>query len=243
MQVGEPCRPCSRHGKKPCWREERFCFTRLSVDSVLRAAEEMMDETKNLTPALFVDRDGTLIVNKHYLVDVQQVELIDGSAEALRLARQQGYKIIVVSNQSGVARGYFRYEDVERVNARMTELLARQGVGVDAIYFCPHHERKGEIPEYSVPCDCRKPAPGMAEKAALEHHLDLRRSVVIGDSMSDYNLGRVIGGRSVLVRTGYGASVIEKQRTLIERDGLKVTENLLHAVKELVGERLGWAPL
>jgi len=238
-QVDEFCRPCSRHGRKPCWREERFCFTRLSVASVVRAAGEMMDETDNLSPGLFVDRDGTLIVNKHYPADPEQVELIDGSVEALRLARQQGYKIIVVSNQSGVARGYFSYEDVERVNFRMTALLAQHGIGVDAIYFCPHHEMKGTVPEYTVPCNCRKPAPGMAEKAALEHNLDLRRSVVIGDSMADYNLGCVVGGRSVLVRTGYGASVIEKQRELIERGGLAVAESLLHAVRQLAGERQG----
>jgi D-glycero-D-manno-heptose 1,7-bisphosphate phosphatase len=195
-----------------------------------------MDDTDHLSPALFVDRDGTLIVNKHYLADPGQVELIDGSVEALRLARQQGYKIIIVSNQSGVARGYHGYEDVERVNARVVELLAHQGLGVDAIYFCPHHERKGRVPEYSVPCGCRKPAPGMAETAALEHGLDLRRSVVVGDSLADYNLGRVIGARSVLVRTGYGASVIEKQQTLIEQGGITVAENLLHAVRELVGQ-------
>lgn len=237
LQVDEYCRPCSRHGKKPCWREERFCFTRLSVASVVRAAVEMMEESDNLSPALLVDRDGTLIVNKHYSADPEQVELIDGSVEALRLARQQGYKIIVVSNQSGVARGYFRYEDVERVNARVRELLAQHGVGIDAIYFCPHHARDGTVLEYAIPCDCRKPAPGMAEKAALEHGLDLRRSVVIGDSMADYDLGRVVGARSVLVCTGYGASVVEKQRELTERGGLTVAEDLLHAVRQLAGER------
>jgi D-glycero-D-manno-heptose 1,7-bisphosphate phosphatase len=241
MQVNESCRPCSRHGRRPCWREERFCFTRLSVDSVVRAAGEMMDETDNLSPALFVDRDGTLIVNEHYLADPERVKLIDGSAEALRLARQQGYKIIVVSNQSGVARGFNSHEDVERVNARMKELLAQQGVGLDAIYFCPHHERKGRVPEYTVSCDCRKPAPGMAEKAALEHNLDLRRSVVIGDSMVDYNLGRVIGARSVLVRTGYGASVIEKQREHVEQGGISVADNILHAVRQFTSEQQGRA--
>ena len=241
IQVDEPCRPCSRHGKKPCWREERFCFTRLTVDNVVRAAVEMMDETDNLSSALFVDRDGTLIVNEHYLADPERVRLIEGSAEALRLARQQGYKIIVVSNQSGIARAYHSREDAERVNARMTELLAQQGVGLDAIYFCPHHERKGTIPEYAVPCSCRKPAPGMAEEAAFDHGLDLRRSVVIGDSMADYNLGRVIGARSVLVRTGYGASVIEKQREHVEQGGISVADNILHAVRQLTGERQGRA--
>ncbi|MCX6835967.1 MAG: HAD-IIIA family hydrolase, partial [candidate division Zixibacteria bacterium] len=241
LQVDEPCRPCSRHGKKPCWREERFCFTRLSVASVVRAAVEMMEESDDLSPALFVDRDGTLIVNKHYLGDPEQVELLDGTAEALRLARQQGYKIIVVSNQSGIARGYHSYEDAERVNARVQELLAQHGVILDAIYFCPHHTKRGTVPEYTRPCDCRKPAPGMAEKAALEHDLDLRRSVVIGDSMADYNLGRVIGARSVLVRTGYGVSVVEKQRELIAQGGLIVAADLLHAVRQLAGERQGRA--
>jgi histidinol-phosphate phosphatase family protein len=233
MQVDEPCRPCSRHGRKPCWREERFCFTRLSVKSVLRAAEETMNETARLSPALLVDRDGTLIVNKHYLADPRQVELIDGAAEALKLARQKGYKIIVVSNQSGVARGYHTIEDVERVNARVAEVLNEQGAPVDGFYFCPHHDCEGTVPEFAVTCECRKPAPGMAERAALEHKLELRRSAVIGDMLADYNLGRVIGARSVLVKTGYGLAELERLRTVDSRDRLSVADNLLEAVRML----------
>lgn len=237
MQVDEPCRPCSRHGRKPCWREERFCFTRITVESVVRAAEEIMDETSGLAPALFVDRDGTLIVNKHYLADPEQVELIGGSVDALNLARQMGYRIIVLSNQSGIARGLHSYEDAEKVNRRVNELLAQHGVGVDGIYFCPHHEKQGTVPEYAVACRCRKPAPGMAERAALEHKLDLRRSVVIGDSMADYNLGRVIGARSFMVRTGYGASVLEEHHQHFEQSRLRVAENLYEAVRRLADER------
>ncbi|MEW5796365.1 MAG: HAD-IIIA family hydrolase [Candidatus Zixiibacteriota bacterium] len=234
MQVDEFCRPCSRHGKKPCWREERYCFTKLTSESVAGVAVEMLDETARLTPCLFVDRDGTLIHNKHYLADPEGVELIDGVPEALRQARQLGYKVVVVSNQSGVARGLHTIDDVERVNARVREQLRDRGADFDAIYYCPHHSSKSRPASMNQSCRCRKPSPGMAEQAALELGLDLRRSVVIGDSVPDIALARVIGARPILVRTGYGATVETRRPDRLRGFGVDVADDLAAAVRLLL---------
>jgi histidinol-phosphate phosphatase family protein len=232
-QVDEFCRPCSLHGKRPCYREERFCFTKILPDRVVAAASEILAETQGLRPALFVDRDGTLIHNKHYLSDPEGVELIDGAAAALREAKALGLAVVIVSNQSGVARGYHDIDAVERVNGRMLELLAAEGVQPDGVYFCPHHARYGKVPEFTRDCTCRKPAPGMAETAALELGLDLRRSTVVGDSPADIDLGRVIGGKAILVRTGYGTETEKERCNELERDRVVVVEDLAGAVRRL----------
>lgn len=228
MQVDESCRPCSLHGARPCFREERFCFTRISVDAVHQAAIEMLREERH-GRALLIDRDGTLIQNKHYLSNPDDVELIDGSIEALLMARRHGFRVVVVSNQSGVARGLFPFEDIARVNGRIAELLQRGGAEVDAFYSCPHlpHGQPGN--PYVTACECRKPAAGMAEQAALEFGLDLRGSVVIGDSLADMQMARVIGARRYLVRTGYGNPVALQVDPVTE-----IAENLLDAVRRVV---------
>jgi len=137
--VDEHCRPCSLHGKKPCFRESRFCFDRVTPEIVAQRAVELLTSRVNTCRGLFIDRDGTLIEEKVYLSDPEGVRLIDGAVEALRKAVKLGLKIIIVTNQSGVARGYFGVEDVERVNARVLELLAKEGLAVDGVYFSPNH--------------------------------------------------------------------------------------------------------
>jgi heptosyltransferase II len=232
LEVEEPCRPCSLHGKKPCYRSERFCFTRISVDDALSAATSMLDEGQSRDRALFIDRDGTLTVEKHFISDPAEVELVPGAAEALLAMKQRGFKLIVVSNQSGIARGFFTHREVNRVNDRLVELLGAQGVTLDGIYFCPHHTN-GAVAEYAVPCTCRKPHPGLAERAARELGIDLRRSVVIGDKLDDLNLGQVIGARSILVRTGYGRKSEERiaQRSSDRRPA--IVDNLPAAIRLL----------
>jgi histidinol-phosphate phosphatase family protein len=237
VQVDEFCRPCSLHGRKPCYREDRYCFTRISADDVAEEIGEMLEARESDRPALIVDRDGTVIVDKDYLSDPEQVELIAGSAEALRKARQAGFRIVIVSNQSGIARGYHSRETVERVNRRLLDMLAAQQVEVDALYYCPHHYRKGVVPEYSIACDCRKPGPGMAEEAALRFGIDLRRSVVVGDSGVDFDLGRVIGGRSYLVRTGYGQKVERRLKDIEALADDSVVDDLRAAVNRMVVEQ------
>ena len=142
--------------------------------------------------ALLLDRDGTLIVEKHYLRDPDLVELIPGVIETIARFRDAGFKIIVVTNQSGVARGLMTDDDVRAVHAKILNL----GAAVDAFYFCPHGPVDG--------CPCRKPLPGMAIQAASEFDLDLSNSIVVGDKSADLQLGANIGSRTVLVRTGYG---------------------------------------
>ena len=148
-------------------------------------------------PAVFVDRDGTLIAERHYLCDPDQVELLPGVGEAVRRLNEAGVPVIVVTNQSGVARGYFGMDAVDRVNQRMAELLAAEGARLDDVYVCPHQSGDG--------CNCRKPAPGMVEAAAATWNIALADSFVIGDKPCDVDLGRVAGATAILVRTGYGA--------------------------------------
>jgi histidinol-phosphate phosphatase family protein len=232
IEVAESCRPCSLHGRTPCFRQERYCFTRIDPDHVEAAAAELLAVTRRLHPALLVDRDGTVMVDRDFCSDPEEVQLLPGAAKALLIARAKGFRIVVLSNQSGVARGYFTTDDVDRVNGRLLELLAAEGVEVDGVYYCPYYE-EGTVPEYTLASDWRKPSPGMAERAAADLDLDLHRSVVIGDKVSDVNLGRVIGGRSFLVRTGHGGSEAVAMKETSLGDKHPVFENLLAAVEHL----------
>jgi D,D-heptose 1,7-bisphosphate phosphatase len=227
IEVAESCRPCSLHGKTACYREERFCFTRIENDRALSAAHSILDETAELRPALFVDRDGTLIIEKDFLSDPEEVQLESGSVEALKRAAQAGLKIVIVSNQSGIARGYFNEGVVEAVNRRLLELLTHEGITVDGLYYCPHYP-SGKVAEYAKSCSCRKPAPGMLETAALELHIDLRRSSIVGDKLDDLNLGKTTGCKAILVRTGHGKAAEAR----LQADGnYTICENLLEAVQ------------
>lgn len=149
-------------------------------------------------PAAFLDRDGTLILERHYLADPDGVELIPGATAALAALREAGYALVVVTNQSGIARGLITPEEYEAVHTRLAELLAAEGVHLDAVYHCPHH------PEHSGPCDCRKPGLALYRRAAEEHGLDLARSIYVGDKVSDVLPALALGGAGYLVRTGYG---------------------------------------
>jgi len=155
--------------------------------------------------AVFLDRDGTLVREKHYLAQPEALELLPGSGEALRLLRQTGLALVLVSNQSGVARGYFDEAQVAAVHARLAELLAAEDVVLDGVYYCPHHP-EAKLAAYRLHCDCRKPAAGMLRRAARELALELDGSWVVGDKPEDLALGRGQGLRPVLVRTGYGAA-------------------------------------
>lgn len=203
IEVEVSCRPCSLHGNKACYREEQFCFTRIGADQVAEKGRQWLSTVRSLKPAAFVDRDGTIIIDKHFLSDPNQVEFEKGAIEGLQILDQLGFRIVIISNQSGVARGYFDTETVDRVNGRLLEMCTSEGIEVAGVYFCPHYP-EGKVREHSMVCDCRKPAPAMVEQAAIELDIDLRRSVIIGDKMDDINLGLVTGCRSFLVRTGHG---------------------------------------
>lgn len=150
--------------------------------------------------AAFLDRDGTLIVERHYLADPAGVEVLPRAVAGLRALRALGYRLVVVTNQSGIGRGLFTAAALEAVHARLRALLAAAGVTLDGIYACPH------LP--SDDCACRKPRTGLAERACAELGLDPRGSVMIGDKASDIEMGRRCGMATILVHTGYGGSEV-----------------------------------
>lgn len=153
--------------------------------------------------AVFLDRDGTLIEEVHHLASPEQVRLLPGAADAVRRLNDAGALVVVVTNQSGVARGYFPESRVAEVHARLSALLAEHGAHIDAYYHCPHHPTEG-VGAYRVACDCRKPKPGLLLTAAREMDIDLSRSWMIGDKACDAEAGAAAGCRTVLVRTGHG---------------------------------------
>lgn len=155
-----------------------------------------------LRPGILIDRDGTLIEDRGYLADPAGVRLLPGVAAAIAAVNRARVPIAIVSNQSGIGRGYFTEGDRAAVERRVQEVLAAAGACLDGLYHCPHAPGVG--------CRCRKPAPGMAEQAAAELGLDLTRSFVIGDKRADVALGRAIGATAILVRTGYGREVEAK---------------------------------
>ena len=158
-----------------------------------------------MNKVFFLDRDGVIIEDKNYLSSPDQVVLCKGTVSAFRKIREAGYGIVVVSNQSGIARGYFTENDLKKVEKRIEELLEQSGAPVpDRWYYCPHHV-KGSVPEFSFECDCRKPKPGLFLQAKRELGIDCANSVVIGDKLSDLEGGFSAGcGKGVLVLTGHG---------------------------------------
>lgn len=160
--------------------------------------------------AVFLDRDGTLIVERGYITVPEGVELIPGAAAAVRRLRGAGWKVFVVTNQGAVAKGLITEDELGLIHFRMVSLLAEAGAEVDGVYYCPHHPEGDQI-QYSVECDCRKPRPGMLERAAGEHDVDLEQSVVVGDTLRDLEAGRAAGTRGVLVLTGKGAQTAAEE--------------------------------
>ena len=181
--------------------------------------------------AFFLDRDGVINVEVDYLHRPEDVILIPGTAEALRMIHAAGFLAVVVSNQSGVARGMFGMADVKAVETRICELLKQQGDDVpDAFYYCPHH-RKGTVPELTGECECRKPKPGMFLKAFSDWEIDPKQSCMIGDRMSDLHAAAAAGcAGGSLVLTGYGKNEEEQARA----EGWAVEASILEAVKYLL---------
>jgi histidinol-phosphate phosphatase family protein len=169
--------------------------------------------------AVLLDRDGTILNERGYLGDPNDIQFYKSAAAGLRRLQKAGFRLVIVSNQSGIGRGYFTREDFGRVSDRFTAMLRRQGVRIDGIYFCPH------LPD--AECECRKPKIGMARRAARDLNLDLRRSYVIGDQLRDVELARNIGARGVLVLTGAGRRYSRRARSL----GAKVTRNVVTAAR------------
>jgi D-glycero-D-manno-heptose 1,7-bisphosphate phosphatase len=183
--------------------------------------------------AVFMDRDGTISEEVGYVNHVSRYRVFPFAAEAVRALNDAGWLAILVTNQAGVARGYFKEELIGEVHGVLAEELERGGARLDAVYYCPHHPFVGE-PPYRFDCDCRKPRPGLLLRAADELGLDLSRCWMVGDRYSDTELARNAGARSALVLTGYGRGELEHQSQAWPHRPDLVAENLLEAVKKIV---------
>ena len=182
--------------------------------------------------AVFIDRDGTISEEIGYVNHVSRYRVFPFAAEAIRTITEAGWLAILVTNQAGVARGYFEEEMIGRVHEVLTAELARGGARLDAIYYCPHHPSVGE-PPYRLDCDCRKPRPGLLRRAAEEFDLDLADCWMVGDRFSDTELARNAGVRSAFVLSGYGRGEWEHQRHAWKHQPDLVAENLLEAAREI----------
>ncbi|PKH02642.1 D-glycero-beta-D-manno-heptose-1,7-bisphosphate 7-phosphatase [Psychromonas sp. MB-3u-54] len=152
--------------------------------------------------AVFLDRDGVINVDKGYVSQRDDFEFIDGVIDACKALKEKGYLLVVITNQSGIARGYFSEEQFHTLTEWMDWSLADRGVDIDGVYYCPHHAEKG-IGEYKIDCDCRKPKPGMLISAIADLDIDASQSILVGDKVSDLQAGLAAGiNTNYLVRTG-----------------------------------------
>jgi D-glycero-D-manno-heptose 1,7-bisphosphate phosphatase len=186
--------------------------------------------------AVFMDRDGTISEEVGYVNHPSRYRVFPYSAEAVRLLNEAGMLAILVTNQAGVARGYFTEEMIGTVHERLKQELERGSARLDAIYYCAHHPSVGE-PPYRFDCDCRKPKPGLIQRAAADFDIDLAASWMIGDRYSDIELARNAGVRSAFVLSGYGRGEWDFQRSLWKHEPDMVAEDLLEAVRKIVNSK------
>lgn len=181
--------------------------------------------------AIFLDRDGTLNVEKEYLFQEKYLDLEEGTTEALQIFRDLGYVLLVVTNQSGVARGYYTEEDLEIFHEAFQARLMQAGQKVDKFYYCPHHPEKG-IGKYKKDCTCRKPSTGMIEEGLKEFGIARELSYMVGDTVADVQAGLRAGLTPVLVRTGHGKMEEKKVSDITEKE-VKIFDNVLSFAKYL----------
>lgn len=182
---------------------------------------------KRIQKAVFLDRDGTINKYVGFLRDIDQFELIDGVAEAIKEINRSGYLAIVVTNQPVIARGEVTLEELDEIHKKLETQLGLEGAYIDALYYCPHHPHKGyegEVPELKIDCDCRKPKPGMLLQAAKDFNIDLKQSYMIGDGESDVKAGITAGCKAILIRG--------------EQDGEFGQENTVESLEEFVEKYL-----
>lgn len=188
--------------------------------------------------AVFIDRDGTISEEVGYINHPSRFRLFPFSAVAIKLLNETGWLAIVITNQAGVARGYFSEEMIETVHKRLQQDLENNGARLDAIYYCAHHPSVGE-PPYRFDCDCRKPKPGMIRRAVKDLQIDPASSWMVGDRYSDIELARNAGINSAFVMTGYGRGEWEHQKANWDHQPDLIAENLLEAV-EAIGKESEW---
>ncbi len=157
-----------------------------------------MDDTTPM-PALFFDRDGVLNIDKAYVYTREDFEWRAGAIDAIRALNEAGWRVFVITNQSGIARGYYGEADVQALHQWMNDELALHGAHIDAFYYCPHHPAEGGVAPYNIACECRKPAPGMLFQAMAEWDIDAARSLMIGDKTSDTEAAHAAGIKGLLI--------------------------------------------
>ena len=197
-------------------------------------AKSKIDSAKlpsDLKPAVFLDRDGTINEQMGYINHISRFQLLPGVIEAIKRLNEASVPVVVVTNQSGLARGYFPESLLVKVHEKMNRLLAEGGAHLDGIYICPHHP-EGKLEEHRVTCQCRKPKPGLVLRAADELGLDPARSFVVGDRWSDLKTARNCGATPVLVLTGYGRGDLEYAGDAEEIQPSYIGSDL--------GEAVGW---
>jgi D-glycero-D-manno-heptose 1,7-bisphosphate phosphatase len=207
-----------------------------NYERLLRSARN--DSLKKNT-AVFLDRDGTINEEVGYLDSMDKLKLFANTAEAIKLINKSGMKAVVITNQSGVARGYFTEEFVRTVHARIQKTLQGKGAFIDAFYYCPHHQTEG-IGVYLQYCTCRKPEAGMLITASAEMDIDLARSYTVGDMLKDILAADKVSAKGVLVKTGYGLNTIEKNLILESSGTIQphyIAEDILDAVKWIMNDR------
>lgn len=169
----------------------------------------MTSEKAKRRPVVYLDRDGTLNVEAGYIHELEKLVLIPGAADAVRRLNQANVAAILVTNQSGAARGYYPESHILDLNKRLVGLLEKEGAYLDAVYYCPHLP-EGIVEKFTGACQCRKPEIGLVERACTDDRsLDSDRAYVVGDKSTDVELAHNIGGKGVLVRTGYGEQVLD----------------------------------
>ena len=187
-------------------------------------------------PAVFMDRDGTLNEQMGYINHLDRFVLLPGTAEAVSRLNRAGFLTIVVTNQSGVARGYFPISLVHQVHDQMIEQLRQENAVIDGIYFCPHYPN-GKVDPYGKTCDCRKPGVGLIQKAREDFDIDLERSFVVGDRVTDMEMAHRAGLKSILVLTGYGKGDLEHVLPEFPFQPNHVADDLLDATKWICGSK------
>jgi D-glycero-D-manno-heptose 1,7-bisphosphate phosphatase len=187
-------------------------------------------------PAVFFDRDGTLIADEGYLNHPSQIKLFPQTVGALKTLRKAGFYLFIVTNQSGVARGYFSETQVKKVHQKLRRMLKVKGAKIDAFFYCPHHPQ-GKVKSFSKKCDCRKPSPGMVKQALKKYSIDLKKSYVVGDKLDDVLLAKnakMAGG--LLVRTGNGRKS-ENELKKLKLKNSAVVSNLAQATQWILSRK------
>jgi D,D-heptose 1,7-bisphosphate phosphatase len=183
--------------------------------------------------AVFLDRDGTIVEDIGYLNNPQQIQFIPGSIEAIKKLNEAGYKVVVITNQAGVARGLITEDMLQTIDKTLHKFILNGGAHLDGVYYCPHHPEHGVHP-YKQECECRKPHPGLIKRAHRDLNIDLSQSFMVGDKATDIQAGKRAGTKSILVESGRGLG--EKARLKQKPD--YIAKNLLQAVDWLLENRV-----